>query len=47
MYESLGERLLAFWIPVIAALALGYVMGMSTGHVQVVRDDGTICAEVK
>lgn len=47
MYESLIERLLAFWIPVIAALLLGYVLEMETGHVQVVRDDGTVCAEVK
>jgi predicted membrane metal-binding protein len=47
MYESFAARLLAFWIPVIASLILGYLLGMNTGHVQVIKDDGTICAEIK
>lgn len=32
---------------VITFFYLGLVLGMLTGHIVVVKDDGTVCAEVK
>lgn len=32
---------------VLFMFLLGYVAGMYSGHITVIKDDGTVCAEVK
>jgi F0F1-type ATP synthase assembly protein I len=31
----------------VAALIIGILIGMATGHLVIVQNDGTVCAEIK
>lgn len=45
--ERLDGMIVTILTLFLAVFVLGFFFGMLTGHVTVIRDDGTICAEIK